>query len=169
MMAPVAAETMVATDGCSQTPVAPARAWEWWVNLRTCQLGGCGLSDKSTHITQGTPMAIITATMESIHQSAQANSSLAKISHLVNWASWKQTHHLPERFGTQAKAIMFTIVANPMGNVPRNSDWPEWRSILVNTDGQMAYLKLCEVSRHSEFFEAKLTLTWSRMRGRARR
>jgi hypothetical protein len=44
MMAPVAAETMVATEGWSQTPVMPARACEWCVNLvpkRLISTAGC--------------------------------------------------------------------------------------------------------------------------------
>lgn len=62
---------------------------------------GCG-----THITNGTPTAMTAATTLSTHQRTHAT----------------VTHFTPKA-GMQAKTTMLTIVAKPIGRVPRKRDW----------------------------------------------
>src|SRR5271154_351785 len=69
-------------------------------------------------ITNGKNMHVATATTTSIHQSTHAS-----------WAA-----QLPNA-GMQTKAVIFTMVARPMGTLPRKSDWTGWYSMAVKMPG----------------------------------
>ena len=59
------------------------------------------------------------------------------------------SHHIPQatygveppHAGTQIATNMLTMVANPIGNVPRKSDCTGCRSISVHVAGYKVYLK----------------------------
>lgn len=82
-----------------------------------------------------------TAQATSNHQSPQA--SFAKLS---------------PHAGTQTKTIIFTIVASPIGNVPRNKDCTGWRIMQPQTPGNRVYRnsEMVEKSRKSPTFRAKV-------------
>lgn len=48
----------------------------------------------------------------------------------------------PPQAGTQIATNMLMIVANPIGNVPRNSDWTGCLSIKVQVAGYNVYLRI---------------------------
>lgn len=93
----------------------------------------------------------------SIHHSTQANVAhldermrghCQSLYHVYSFSLHLKsfTHPFPN-VGTQAYTTMLTMVANPMGNVPRNNDCWGCHSIFKNTDGQRVYRSL---NRHSK-------------------